>query len=291
MATTISSGFDRLLSNLTPSTVESEAFKSHRNSVADKLKNSFGVTNFFRTGSNGNGTSVRYYSDVDFFASIPGYAQQQDSAYMLRKVKEALQLRFPPTDFHIDTPAVVCLFGNDGAEKIEVVPAYYTGRDSGDNHNVYKIPELGGGWMKSAPGVHNAYVTTENKRLDGKLKQLIRLTKSIKYYNGIPISSFYLELRVTKWAEKETGILYSYDVRSVLKHLVDCQLAQMVDPMGVSGYVPAANTENYRRDALSKLTMALNRANHAREAEDAGKIATAFEYWDKVFSGNFPAYG
>ena len=32
-------------------------------------------------------------------------------------------------------------------------------------------------------------------------------------------------------------------------------------------------------------------ADHARAAEDAEKAATAFEYWDKVFDGNFPAYG
>jgi hypothetical protein len=44
------------------------------------------------------------------------------------------------------------------------------------------------------------------------------------------------------------------------RKLVDCELAQRVDPKGISGYVSAASTETYRQQALSKLTTALSRA-------------------------------
>src|SRR5829696_2308144 len=73
-----------------------------------------------------------YYSDVDYFASIPSQNQRDDSAYMLRVLKQVLQDRFPNTFIHIDTPAVVCEFGTDGSEKMEVIPAYYVGRDDTD---------------------------------------------------------------------------------------------------------------------------------------------------------------
>jgi hypothetical protein len=257
--------------------------------VESKLKSDLGVSSFFRTGSTGNGTGVRYYSDVDYFASIPVQNQRNDSNYMLQILKGVLDDRFPSTDIRISTPAVVCNFGVDGAEKIEVVPAYYVKQENG--FNIYKIPVVGGGWTYASPMTHNAYVSQTNGKLNLKVKPLIRLIKAIKYWNNIPISSFYLELRIAKWASTEESINYRYDVRTMLKHLVDCNLAQMVDPMGVSGYVPACNTEAQRLDALSKLDTALSRATKAMQAEKDGKVGDAFYWWNKTFAEGFPSYG
>jgi hypothetical protein len=64
----------------------------------------------------------------------------------------------------------------------------------------------------------------------------------------------------------------------------------MQDPKGISGYVTACATEAKKTDALSKLATAKNRAEKAREAESAGKTSEAFDWWDKVFAGNFPNY-
>lgn len=71
MATTVDEGFRVFHGRLTPTQTEVDAASSHRASVEAKLNSSFGVTNFFQSGSYGNGTSVRKYSDVDYFASIP----------------------------------------------------------------------------------------------------------------------------------------------------------------------------------------------------------------------------
>ena len=53
----------------------------------------------------------------------------------------------------------------------------------------------------------------------------------------------------------------------------------------------ACATERQKTDALSKLQTALARANHARDAEDDQRIRDAFDWWDLVFDGHFPAYG
>lgn len=289
MATTVDAAFDILISRMTPSPHETTAASDHRRTVYDKLNSSFGVTTFFRTGSTGNSTGVRYWSDVDYFAGIP-YSQQRDSsAYMLQVVRDKLKERFYSSDIHVSTPAVVCNFGTDGAERVEVVPAYYVGQENGND--IYKIPLLGGGWIRSSPKVHNEYVSRHNMRLDFKLKQLIRLIKSIKYYNIIPVSSFYLELRTTKWAENERSIIYKYDVLSMLRHLANTGLAQLIDPTGISGYVPGCSTQVQKDEAISKFNSALNRAVKAYDYEKSGYIQLAFEEWDKVFNGRFPAYG
>ncbi len=71
MAKTVAAGFAEFLRRLTPTTGESEAAKRHRASIEACLKKDFGLLRFFRTGSFGNGTSIRHCSDVDYFASIP----------------------------------------------------------------------------------------------------------------------------------------------------------------------------------------------------------------------------
>lgn len=291
MAKTVNAGFATLVARLVPSVAEINASSGHSASVEAKLKSALAVQNFFGAGSAINGTGIRYYSDIDYFAMIPSQNQRDNSAHMLTIVKRVLQDQFPYVSIGVRTPAVVCEFGDSAADTLEVVPAYYYGRDETDKYNIYEIPQADGDWIKSSPKVHCNYVTRINNDVSSKVRSLIRLLKAVKYYNSIPISSFYLELRIAEWASSEETIVYSFDVRTMLKQLVNCDLAQMSDPMGVSGYVPAATTENCRLDALSKLTTALDRANHARAAEGRGAIQEAFDYWDKVFNGGFPAYG
>ena len=144
--------------------------------------------------------------------------------------------------------------------------------------------------MRSSPSLHNSYVTSENIRLKRKLKPLIRFLKAWKYYCNVPISSFYLELRATKWMESEDTIVYDIDLKNILKKLDDCGLAAIQDPKGVSGYVTACSSDATKKDALSKLSTARTRAEKARSAENNHNTRLAFEWWDKVFGGNFPSY-
>jgi hypothetical protein len=179
-------------------------------------------------------------------------------------------------------------FGSSNWDKAEVIPADYVEQKEGKN--VYDIPDGSSGWMRSSPSTHTAYVREENDRLSKKLKPLIRFLKAWKYYCNVPVSSFYLELRATKWMESESSIVYDIDLCSILKKLHACSLASMQDPKGISGYVSACSTDAKKTDALLKLATAKTRAEKAREAEAASKTSEAFDWWDKVFSGNFPSY-
>ncbi len=145
--------------------------------------------------------------------------------------------------------------------------------------------------MKSSPDAHNAYVAVVDGKLSNKVKPLVRFLKAWKYYRNVPIHSFYLELRVTEYASKEKSIIYSIDIKNIFKKLWDSQLAAIQDPMGVSGYIYPCLSELKKADALSKLKSALDRTEKAREVESAEKIADAFNWWDLVFDGHFPAYG
>ena len=144
--------------------------------------------------------------------------------------------------------------------------------------------------MKVSPEAHIYYVNEVNKKLGSKVKPLIRFIKAWKYFRDVPISSFYLEMRVAKYATTEPSIIYYMDIQRVLKMLWENQLAAIQDPMGVSGYISACKTEASRRDALSKLETALTRAANAREAVEKERFSDAFDAWRVLYNYEFPTY-
>ena len=287
---TVNQGFTDFLSTLTPSSGESTAAKDHRTSIESCLKSKFGMTRFFLTGSFGNGTSISKHSDVDRFAEIPANNLNQNSTYALREVRDALAKRFPNTGVRVSCPAVVVPFGTDAKETTEVTPAKYVGVTTEDEYKVYDIPDCSDGWMRSSPDAHNAYVREVNEDLGFKVKPLIRFIKAWKYYQNVPISSFYLELRVTKYAEDKSSIVYAKDVKGVFSHLDNIGLARMQDPKGISGYISPCSTDTKLADAKSKLSTALTRAKNACDAEDKGKIEEAFGWWNRLYNYKFPSY-
>jgi hypothetical protein len=286
---TISQGFTAFHKKITPSSYESGKAASHKASITRRLEDYYNLRQLFYSGSANNGTDISRLSDVDMFASIPRENLKQNSATSLRLIKECLQGRFPNTNIYVDSPAVVADFGLGVWDTAEVIPADYIERTAA-NKNVYDIPNGKGGWMRSSPSSHNSYVTTQNTRLGKKLKPLIRFVKAWKYFRNVPISSFYLELRVAKLMESESSIVYDIDLASVFRKLENIELSAIRDPMGVSGLVPACSSQAFLDSAFSKLQTARIRADKARNAENDGRIKDAFYWWDLVFDGNFVSY-
>ena len=288
MSRTVDEGFRDFLKKLTPSNYESDAAKRHRSSIEQCIKSNFGLQRFWRTGSFGNGTSVSGYSDVDYMASIPSNNLNQDSSSSLTKLRNALAVRFPNTGVRTSCPAVVVPFGTDSKETTEVTPADYLRTTK--NFNIYDIPDCTGGWRNASPDAHKEYVRSVDKKLSYKVKPLIRFIKAWKYLQNVPISSFYLELRVAKYASDETSIIYSIDVKRVFALLDRLDLAQIRDPMGISGYISPCKSGADLSSAKSKVSTALSRATKARDAEERGNIKEAFDWWDKLFAFEFPSY-
>jgi len=245
------------------------------------------MTNFFRAGSFGHGTSVRGHSDVDYFAVIPADKLKENSSTSLREIKEALQARFPNTSVYVDSPAVAVQFGSEKWERHEITPAHYLKKESG--FNVYDMPNRYGNWMKSSPTGLNSYVNTQNDRLSKQAKQVIRLVKAWNYYADAGIRSIYIELRVTEYLSGEKSILYPIDVLGALRHIYNKGLAAMHDPLGLGAMIYPCSTA-WKPTAMSRLTTAYTRAEKATEPKRNGKIEEAFEWWDKLYRGEFPGY-
>lgn len=288
MATTVEAGFRMFHTRLTPSATETVAAKRHRRSIQACLRTNFGLIRFFRTGSFGNGTSIRDCSDVDYFAHVPTNRLKQNSETALSEFRNALDTRFPNTGVRVSSPAVLVPFGDNRSEWTEIVPV---GRIRGRGRPVYDIPDGDAGWTRSSPDAHNSYVRVVDRRRAGKVRPLVRFLKAWKYARNVPISSFYLELQVARYSYGKNTIIYAHDVWGVLGHLQATGLASMQDPVGISGLILACKTAAQKEDALSKLATAVTRADKALAAAQVRRIRDAFGWWDLVFGNAFPSYG
>lgn len=265
-----------LLSKYTPASTYFDAARGHRGAIEARLDHDLGLKEMFEMGSLKQGTGVWFYSDADYIACLKG-ERPATGGSALTKVKTSLTPRFPSTTVKVRTPAVVCEFAA-AKETVEVVPAYPA--DSG-----YWIPDpVDGGWIKTYPKDHNAWVNEVNKKHSGAAKKLARLAKVWKYKRAVPASSCYLEMRATKYADGRSNWSMPIDLHGFLDHLQDVGLAAMNDPTGLGSRFTACSSSSSRDDALSKLSTAVTRAGKARQHFLAGQQTAAVDQLKLLFN-------
>ena len=164
MEKTVDEGFREFHGTLTPTREQSQSAKRHRVSIELCLKNGFEMTRFVRTGSFGNGTSIRGYSDVDYLACIPPKNLDDDSFTTLQEVREVLLGRFQDAEVTIRPPVVRVRFGADTFDYTEIIPADFIQRDTGGNL-IYEIADGASGWLRSSPDAHKNYVDEVDRKL------------------------------------------------------------------------------------------------------------------------------
>lgn len=213
---------DTIIKAMTPDADARSAASRHRSEVESWLKADLDIVRMRETGSWHHGTAVDGHSDVDYFVTMSG-SRPNSSLDTLNVLRDSLQRGL--TGFaRVNRPAVQVEFF-DGSPKVEITPAYY--RDTDD----YWIPDPdGSGWIKSNPAVHLAYVNSAQEKTDGRAKGLIRLVKTWKARRGVPLSSFYLEMRTAQYAPENKPILWDWDLAGVLRALQRSELASMNDP-------------------------------------------------------------
>jgi hypothetical protein len=288
MLRSIDEGFSTFLAMLSPLTSEHDKGRSHKDSVKRCLTNRFDLYKIFETGSFGSGTGIRHYSDTDYFAVLNATNVSPNSTIILRRTKEGLQQTFIRTrGIEVKSPAVSIQFGKYRSETLEITPCVYAGIING--HPAYRIPDGDGGWIASSPVAHKQYVQDVDNQLGNQLKPLIQLVKAWKYYNNLPIKSFYLELFIASSLINRRKLDLPLDLHKILLKLCNSRLKEVNDPMKVSGLIPATNTVRQRDLAISKLSTAAGRSAKAIDLEKKGDLHQAFYYWNLLFSNHFPS--
>lgn len=287
MATTTSEAFDQLHSWLTPTETETTAAASHRESIRLCLEANLGMTNFFRSGSFGHGTSLSGISDVDYMAVFPRNRLHANSQWTLNIMRDALAARFPRTAVSVSSPAVVVPFGNNDSERHEITPGDLVGNSNGSN--IYEIPNRATGWMRTSPHAHGNWINAVNTHLPGT-KAIIRFIKLWNHMNNVGLRSFYIEMRVAEYCRAEKVIDRPFDVVRALNHLRQQRLSPMYDPTGLCGEFQACDAYT-TYTAPAKLEQGVAIAMTALDYVKANNHRAAIAEYHKLFNGYFPSYG
>lgn len=285
---TVNQGFEEYLNRLTPTQTQRNAGASHRASVKAALEASLPVNRFFESGSFSHGTGVRHHSDIHVFVTSRGVRPESSYATLVQ-LETVLKSRYPSTYISIDRPAVAVHFGS-GYETWEVIPAHVA--ESRNDHLIYDIPgpQLGAGWIRSAPDAHLKYVNACNSiPQDGRAKALARLVKAWKYLWDVPVSSFYLEMRAAQYVAGQSTYIHIYDFCYLLERLSADGLMPLEDPSGLTGDIRACSSESAYSASRAQLHSAAVRARLALSAYKAGEEGMAFTFLELLFNDQFPS--
>jgi hypothetical protein len=285
MALTVEQGFARFLERLMPLQSQRDASAKHRTTVERSLIDALDAKAFRYVGSIRNDTGVRNYSVVDVLASLPGKPDLSSTGLTL--VKDALSASFPETTVRISRPAVVVEFA-ENTQTWKIIPGF---RKSSGYTALYTIPGIGSDhWIESAPAEHITYVNEVNQhtRISGGAKQLSRLAKAWKYYNGVSVSSFYLEMRAAQYLSHCKTFDPINELTRFFEFLLQVNLAPMEDPMGLTSPFYACTTATHGENTLSMVHAAVLRAQKARDAHHNAKPVEAFQSLSRLFGGQFP---
>ena len=278
MSVTAISTLESLIRRMTPDAAARSAAAKHRKEIEEWLMYDLGIIRMRETGSWHHGTALDGVSDVDYFVLMRG-TRPSSSATALEELRASLSRGIPGAYVSIDRPAVRLRYFEDGPA-VEVTPAYI--RDTDD----YDIPDPDGtGWIRSNPAFHLQYVDWAQRETDGLAKGLIRLVKTWKSRNNVPLSSFYLEMRTAQYVLNNKPIIYDWDLRDFFKSLANSGLRNMNDPTNYGRRI-TTGTSNFADLIIAKnaVEQAVRLTRLAHEATEDNDHSTAIRYLLTLFN-------
>lgn len=290
---TVSNSFQELLRRIQPLQSEIDAAQGHLATIKTRLEKAekLELKNYFTAGSFSRGSFIRGKSDVDVFAVFSRDSVRRGDNYMssntvLDNLKAELDGRFWNTTVYRDGPAVVVEFTDC---KVDVVPSVFY-EFTEHKWPMYWRPDSAGGWMKTAPGLHNAYIKQKDDAAGGKLKCTSQLLKFWRECRSprIPVSSFHIEMVLASQSICNGVKSYGECATELLQNLASRECRAMQDPYSISGNIPAVKTESQRETTLASVRYSRDHAKAALSAAYNGDVAKALRQWDIVYNDKFP---
>lgn len=285
--------FNKLSTAIQPTQSGINKGKLHASSIKTRLSNSFEVSKTLFMGSTARDTAIRGTSDVDFMAVLKrSEARRGDqlvnSGTFIKNIRDDLDARFKATTVRRDGQAIVVQFGQ-GSEPVDVVPGIFHEFRGGLRCPVYLIPDGSGGWMETAPEVHNTYLKKANETSVGKLRKTTQLLKHWRSCRpAIRLSSIHMELLLASQQICVGAKSYAHCLRDAFHLLRNRECRGLHDPLGVAGTLYAVQTQAQAEQLVAAVNYAADHSQWAVEAESRGDWKEALRQWNIVFNGAFP---
>lgn len=263
-------GFEQYLADRAPTDTEKGEVRRYRQRIHDVLRSQFRLMAFFQSGSFQHGTAITPYSDVDYIARVYFEDRPLSSSTVLNTMRDLFKRElWEATSVSVARPTVTIQFPSIVA-RYEITPAYLkSGLE--DSEQVLHIPASAGEWRESAPKAHNAFVSDMDRKHHGNVRVVARLLKAWKYKHGVPISSFYLEMRAAEFGKNHDHLWPLSALRAIAAKLLSTELASMNDPTRMVSRIAANSSETDRRVSLAKLRTLKAQLDVAYEAWCAGQ--------------------
>ena len=216
-----------------------------------------------------------------------------NSTKVINKFKNKLvEVReYSRSDIHKSGEAVV-LNLTSKVWSFDIVPCFHTVVES-NGRSYYLIPNGKGNWKKTDPSKDRDHVTNSNQAKDGRLLELVRLTKKWnKVKKATTIPSYLLETMVVNYTDSVSELDAYIDLRfiNVLKYISNNMLASIYDLKGIQGNINTLSPED-RLLLQSKAHTDYLKACTAQYYERNGMQKDAINKWREILGGDFPTYG
>jgi len=175
--------------------------------------------------------------------------------------------------------------------KFDIVPCFYTAPES-DGRQFYLIPNGQGRWKKTNPLIDQENVTTLNQKKEGKLLNVIRLTKYWNKHQKVKqINSYIIENIILNYYNYNMSNFQmqdiKYEFKDLMYHLQSIN-SFIPDPQNIHGYYYINNDEllSIKRRAIIDYKISYE----ALKLEEECKIEEAIKKWKEIFGEDFPDY-
>lgn len=175
----------------------------------------------------------------------------------------------------------------------DIVPCFHTVQES-DGRDYYLIPNGNGAWQKTDPRIDRDEAKRINSKLDGRVFELIRLTKKwnkVKKVKTMP--SYLLEAMLLEHCEQKDELSQYIDERfaNVLYYISRRIFSPIADPKNIQGDINTLSNEE-RTNLSEKARIDCEKAYEAIRAEaKENDHKKAINLWRQIFGEDFPAYG
>jgi hypothetical protein len=287
MSTTIPAGFTKLKENLEITDIQSTTVSTRQQNVREAVEKEMLVNSSFLAGSYARSTMIGPLAkaDIDIFMVLnTSYYEKYKPAALLDRLRTVLLKTYTKTPKISRNGQAVTISFTDF--EVDVVPCY--NRQGGG----FLIPNSKAGmWISTNPPVHDTATKEANKAHNGDIVPLIKMIRGWNREINSAFSGFYLELMTiniltnVKISDFPSGVRFVFDKgREKVKF-------KQRDPAGFGNEVNPLNNVTTVEDAVSRFTMAYNRAMKAEDYARNNNIEAAYGEWRKIFGSYFPAYG
>ena len=289
--TTVEIAFHQFCKNITLPTTTVKKIRQRYQRIVKQLNKDFwgqsdSAAHCLYVGSYGRDTDI-FVSDIDVLFWLPKarLARYQDritngASGLLQDLKNSIKRTYTSTSLRADGQVVVAPF-NDKV-RFEIVPCF----EQTDKSFIYPDTNQGGSWRKTDPRPEIEAVNAMDKKTNGLMKNLCRMTRAWKQKWNVPISGLLIDTLVynflNQWKPKSGAkVRYDHVCRDFFKFLSEQNPEQKY-------WLALGSRQHVERTGLFEYK-AKRCYNLALEAIEKEKFRIAHTKWRQIYGNKFPA--